>query len=242
MKGGINMCILVLRQFNDTSMDSTKAEILTKWYLRLNGYFTVDNFIVHNPDRIPNGVVSNSTETDVLAIRLKHSKEIAGQLHIANDGKLLDKFGSNLDFVIAEVKTGNEDKPNKVWRGNNKEAIKYITRFAGIIESEEEIALVADKLLADRTYEKNDKSFRIRLIIFSEKEPNKNWKNVTHIFLEHIVDFILQIRGQCWIENEIGVASIHYQWDELINSIFEIANKNGQEIEEKKKHIMNLLS
>ncbi|HAK76758.1 MAG TPA: hypothetical protein DCM71_07565 [Runella sp.] len=222
-------------------MNSTKAEILTKWYLRLNGYFTVDNFIIHNPVRISNGVVSNSTETDVLAIRLKHSREIAGQLHIANDDELLNGFDSAIDFVIAEVKTGNEDKPNKVWRNNNEDAIKYIIRFAGIIESEDEITFVTKRLLADRTYKKDDKSLRIRLIIFSETEPNKNWKNVKHISLEHIVDFILQVRGQCWIENEIGVASVHYQWDSLINEIFAVANRQEHEIGVKKKEIMSLL-
>jgi hypothetical protein len=223
-------------------MNSSKAEILTKWYLRLNGYFTIDNFIVHNPDIISNGIVSNSTETDVLAIRLKHSREIAGELHIANDEMLLNGLLSNLDFVIAEVKTGDEKKPNKVWRNNNKEAVKYIIRFSGIIESEEEITRVAEKLLIERIYEKKDRSYRIRLIIFSETKPNKNWENVTHIFLEHIVDFILQVRGQCWLENEIGVASIHYQWDSLINEIFKIANNVEEEIEMKKINILKLLS
>ena len=122
-------------------MNSKKAEILSKWYLRLNGYFIVDNFVVHNPLLISKGIISNSTETDILAIRHRHSREIAGALHIANDTELLDSTDSAIDFVIAEVKTGNEDRPNKVWRDNNQEAIAYIIRFAGFIEAEEQIQI-----------------------------------------------------------------------------------------------------
>jgi hypothetical protein len=223
-------------------MNSTKAEILAKWYLRLNGYFTVDNFIVHNPDNISDGVISNTTETDVLAIRHKHSKEIAGQLQIANDEVLIDGLDSTLDFVIAEVKTGGEDKPNKIWRNKNKNAISYIVRFAGFIESEEQIQTITDKLLSDSIYYEKNKSFRIRLVLFSETPTNKNWKNLKHISLEHIVDFLLYVRGQCWIENEIGVASIHYQWDSTVNKIFEIANQQGPDIKEKKEKILQILS
>lgn len=223
-------------------MNSTKAEILTKWYLRFNGYFTVDNFIVHNPDNISNGVISNTTETDVLAIRHKHSKEIAGKLHIANDEALIDELDFMIDFVIAEVKTGGENKPNKVWREKNKNAISYIIRFAGFIESEEQIQTITDKLITDSIYVEDNKSFRIRLVLFSETPPNQNWKNLKHIPLEHIVDFLLYVRGQCWIENEIGVASIHYQWDSTVNKIFEIANQPERNINEKKEKILQILT
>lgn len=97
-------------------MNSVKAEILTKWYLRLNGYFIVDNFIIHNPNEVSNEVIANETEVDVLGIRFRHSKEIAGSLHIANDPELVADLDTEIDFVIAEVKTGKEDRPNKAWR------------------------------------------------------------------------------------------------------------------------------
>ncbi|MNG41231.1 hypothetical protein D3C84_1302770 [compost metagenome] len=57
-------------------------------YLRLNGYFTVPNFIVHaagDPSRVSDGHVGNFTETDVIAVRMPYSQEITGSLRIAND-------------------------------------------------------------------------------------------------------------------------------------------------------------
>lgn len=39
-----------------------------------------------------------------------------------------------------------------------------------------------------------------------------------------IAQWLAEIRGQCWIESGIRVASVHYQWDEQINKIFAITN------------------
>lgn len=60
-----------------------KHERFVASYLRLNGYFTVPNFIVHagdDPTRISAGQVGNYTETDILGVRLPHSREITGNL------------------------------------------------------------------------------------------------------------------------------------------------------------------
>jgi len=98
--------------------DSQLAETLAKWYLRFNGYFLVENFIVHagdDPNRISNGKVGNHTETDVLAVRHIFSREITGDLPIENDPQIINQAATKIDFVIAEVKTGNQNKPNKLW-------------------------------------------------------------------------------------------------------------------------------
>jgi hypothetical protein len=42
------------------------------WYLRLNGYFTMPNFIAH-------GRPTAKTDVDVLAVRLEHSREAGFQ-------------------------------------------------------------------------------------------------------------------------------------------------------------------
>jgi len=78
----------------DNPFNSQFAETLAKWYLRFNGYFTVENFILHaggDPTRISKGKIAPYTEADILAIRHKHSKEIAGTLLIQNDIRLLPK-------------------------------------------------------------------------------------------------------------------------------------------------------
>ena len=71
---------------------NTIYDKFTSWYLRFNGYFTVDNFIVHAGDdenRIRYGLVGQHTETDTLAVRWPYSIERTGNLEIANHDLLV---------------------------------------------------------------------------------------------------------------------------------------------------------
>ena len=224
-------------------MSQTSEEFI-KHYLRLNGYFSIDNFIVHaadDPNRISNGYIGNYTETDILGIRLPHSTEISGQLCIANDTKLLSKQNGSIDIVIAEVKTGNENKPNKAWRHTETINIKeYIVKFIGVLQDEDKIIKAAKKLSENFQFE-ND-SIRIRYIIFSEKENEHYSKiGVTYITYDHVIDFIINIRGESWMNENIGVASLHQQWPSLLKDIFNIVNDNSSEIEEKRIKIKDVL-
>lgn len=226
-------------------VDPNRAEVLTKWYLRLNGYFTVDNFIVHAGDdetRISNNVVSNHTEVDVLAIRHKFNKEITGELHIANDEKLLGNQTSDLDFIIAETKTGNSTRPNSVWRDKQAHVVEYLLRFAGFINGEKQITEFAARLCEEYQYQDTNDKFSIRLVLFSEKDLNQDWQMLTNIKFKDIIDFLVDIRGECWLKTNIGIASIHHQWDPLIKSIFEIANNFAMPQEQRKYLIQELLS
>jgi hypothetical protein len=228
----------------ENKFNSNYAEIIAKWYLRFNGYFIVDNFIVHagdDPGRITKDKIGNHTETDILAIRHKFSKEISGKLNIENDPKIINKEDSNIDFVIAEVKTGKQDKPNKLWTENKISVIEYILRFAGFIETENKLKKIATELCKNGFYNDSGRIFSIRLVLISEIVPNKNWQHISNILIDDIINFIVDVRGQCWVNENIGTASIHYQWDGLINKIFDIANNQTIDLEERKKNIRKLL-
>jgi len=75
--------------------------------------------------------------------------------------------------IIAESKSGGENRPNKVWREKEQRAVEYITRFVGLCETEEEIGKVSCGLLSKYFYE-NERA-RYRYIIFSE-EPNAHYR------------------------------------------------------------------
>jgi hypothetical protein len=75
-----------------TPMNS--SEWLCLWYLRLNGYFTLPNFIAH-------GRRGPLTEVDVLGIRLPHSTEFE------DDTKVLDIPAERIDIVFAEARLPN---------------------------------------------------------------------------------------------------------------------------------------
>jgi hypothetical protein len=78
-------------------------EVLAELYLRLNGYFCVRNFLQHRPDSDEFGLF---TETDVLAVRMRHQEEVLENgMHRRNDPNLvLSQDEAQVDCVIAEVK------------------------------------------------------------------------------------------------------------------------------------------
>lgn len=221
---------------------STIYEKFTSWYLRFNGYFTVDNFVVHaadDPTRISNGIVAPHTETDSIAIRIPYSAAIVGDLKIANHDVLVENQNERFDIVIAEAKSGNDNKPNPVWRDKNIVPIKYVIRFVGLYD-EPQIKHVTDDLAAHYCYE-NERT-RIRYIVFAN-EPNQHYsaQGVKYITFSQIAKFLVETRGQCWIKSGIGMVSVHYQWDEQINKVFKIANDLEKSLEYKQSAILEFL-
>lgn len=219
------------------------AEILTKWYLRFNGYFIVENFIIHAADdenRIHKGEVLNYTEVDLLAIRHKYSSEISGIVSIENDVNLIEENEYEIDFIIGETKTGNQDSANKIWKHKNLLAIEYLIRFAGFIEDKNKINLIAKKLLENRNYKDEDLKYKIRLIIFSEINLNKNFTDTKNIKILDIINFMCN-RGECWKDKNIGFKSKHSQWDPLINEIIKVTNDQILTTDSKIEKIMSIM-
>ena len=215
-------------------LNPDKFERFVRWFLRFNGYFGVENFIVHagdDPSRISDGIVAPYTETDILAVRMPHSCEIAGPVTMATYGPLVGGSEDQTDVVIAEAKTG-EAKPNRVWREGDTETIKYMARFIGLWKSEAELQEVASHLASRYRWEAP--GVRVRYIVFCV-EPNQHYasRGVTYLNLYHMLRFFVRERGECWLRANLGVASAHYQWDPVINRILEIANDAILPLEEK---------
>ncbi len=221
-----------------------KYERFVASYLRLNGYFTVPNFIVHagdDPTRVSAGQVGNYTETDILGVRMPYSREVAGALHIANDPLLVNDAVGKPDIVVAEVKSGNENRPNRVWREMAANpSISYIVRFVGL-QREDEIPQVAQALATGFRFE--DCNCRFRYIVFA-KEPNEHYQSrgVTYITFREVITFIVTVRGQSWIEENIGVASIHDQWDDILTTMFAIANRTDCSVQKRVEEIETFLA
>lgn len=222
---------------NDKSLSMPdKYERFAAAYLRLNGYFTVPNFIVHAADdtqRASGGYIGNYTETDILGLRMPFSREVTGPLAIRNDPTLVSNADNKIDVVIVEVKSGGHATPNRPWRSqtNVHQAIPYIVRFVGL-HSDTEIQNVAGSLAASYSHE--DERTRLRYIVMAET-ANEYYQaqGVTYITFEDAIRFIIQVRGQCWIDANIGVSSLHHQWDDLLVEIFVIANNLNRSVEER---------
>jgi hypothetical protein len=95
------------------------AETLTYWYLRLNGFFPITNFILHKGSLIP-----RSADSDLLAVRFPYVFEEVGGQPKDWDTETFANWGINLERdivgIIVEVKTGYEDNPGELEKGINR--------------------------------------------------------------------------------------------------------------------------
>jgi hypothetical protein len=222
-----------------------KYERFAAAYLRLNGYFTVPNFIVHaadDPQRVSGGHVGNYTETDILGVRMPYSREVTGSLVVRNDPTLVTTADKKIDVVILEVKTGKHATPNSPWHSQKTvhQAIPYIVRFVGL-HSEVDIPNVAEALAVKYSHE--DELTRLRYIMMAEA-PNEHYqaRGVTYITFDDAIRFVVKIRGQCWLDANIGISSLHHQWDDLLVDLFGLANKANLSVEARVADIKTFLA
>lgn len=210
------------------SKRSARAAEFVQWYLRFNGYFSIENFIVHEadtPKKIKGGVVPEMTECDIIGVRLPYSIEVADSLCMANHAPLVDGSVGKIDIVLGEIKTGKDNSPNKIWinASQHREMIEYIVRFCGAIPDGDGFVAACRDLSRNYIYE--DEHLRIRYMLFCNEEHDRHKKRgVSYITHRSIVDFLIGTRGQSWTGTGIGVASRHQQWSPLIKDLFAIAN------------------
>jgi hypothetical protein len=225
---------------------ANRAEEFVRWYLRFNGYFSIENFVVHAADeakRIREGDVPQDAECDLLGVRLPYSAEVAGVLFMANHPLLTDGAAGRTDLVIGESKTGNKNEPNRVWKhaSTHKDIVGYVLRFCGLLAPGPEFEKAVDEFAKKYRYE--DASRRIRYVIFSnEPHPRHAKRGVTYITYASIIEYIVEVRGHSWTRNDIGVASLHQQWSETIKHVFRIANDPTKSLAEKKQEVTTFLN
>ena len=66
-------------------------------------------------------------------------------------------------------------------------------------------------------------------------ESNRHYmsKGVTYIKFRDVIAFLVDVRGQSWINCNLGVASSHPQWDDVLTKVFSIANKHELPADER---------
>jgi hypothetical protein len=206
-------------------------EILVRWYLRFNGYFGVENFILHEPTA--KGIAPEG-EFDILAVRFPFSQERAG-FKIQNDERLVDQEASEkgvVDFVIAEVKSGKHASLNKLWRqpdpdGEKRRRLKYLVQWLGPLQDQSTIERVAAALQARQRHIEG--GYQFRLVYFCKRTTTKAVpQHVPRITFEDIARFMVGVRSPCWKCNGFGARSAHDQWHPLIKEIWKIADPTSE--------------
>ena len=159
---------------------SNKYEELVFWYLRLNGYLTVEHFILH-----PLGSGPQRTEVDVLGVRFPNSKEVAGA-EMKRDDNLV-RCDGRIDFIIAEVKSGMCDI-NGPWKNPDTKNWEYVLKWLGKL-SDTEVSEVAKELQAKKEYVGDD--WAIRIICFGNQRSQELSSNILQLEFEKLIDFLL---------------------------------------------------
>lgn len=162
---------------------------------------------------------------------------------MANHAPLTDGAAGRTDLVVGEVKTGNQNEPNRVWKhaSTHKEIVAYVLRFCGLLALGDEFDKAVNTFA--KTYKYEDKDRRIRYVIFANEPHTRHTeRGITYIPYASIIEYMVEVRGQSWTGSGIGVASLHQQWSDPIKQIFSIANDADKSLAQKKKDVLTLLN
>lgn len=189
------------------------AESLTYWYLRLNGFFPVTNFVLHRPYG-----KGQSTDCDVLAIRPIHAAEtISNDVGVVRcDEEFFTPHGIDLtsDFVavIAQVKSG-EYSNQDVARCFDKEQLFYCLHRLGVLEPDA-VNDAVEKLLTSPLYRRNNLVIA-KLLVDTEKHRKASYRPAQWLqkTLDDVEKFITN-RFEDYAEHKSG-ARMHFD-NELI--------------------------
>lgn len=205
-----------------------RQEEFVRWFLRFNGFFGIESFIVHRVtgDHEYEKPIPSDTEADVLAIRLPFSKEEINEKQIPLFQGLVEEKDSFFDVVIAEV-GGGKKSPNKIWNHKLTENLDWrknvatkILQFIGLFESES-LDEISREILEKYKWSKGN--YRVRYIIFSEKKHRDYESKLLYITFDEMIEFLVRNRN-CYEEDAVAYRSHHRQWSKLINALFESVN------------------
>ena len=161
------------------------GETLAYWYLRLNGFFPITNFVIHKSQG-----VEFSADCDVLAIRPPLVYEEVGGKNEDWDHRLLEHINSGKTIgVICEVKTGEFEKKNLF----RPAYVTYASKRLGITNADEDIKRIAE----GNAIEDVGDSYRVIKLFISNKEEAGNF---IYMSLESIIQFLLDRIGKYPIE------------------------------------------
>jgi hypothetical protein len=181
-------------------MEEISSEKLAYWYLRLNGFLTITNFIVH-----PDFGRSQRTDVDILGCRFPYRQELLENSMLDDESIILSNGKTTI--VIAEVKR-RVCNLNGPWTKPEMKNMQRVLHAVGAFH-DQEISAVASGLYEKGTYE--NKTHLITLLCFGEQknpEIEKTHPAVPQILWNDVLAFIFK-RFKSYMMQK----SMHPQWD-----------------------------
>jgi len=155
-------------------------ERLAYWYLRLNGFFLLENFIVH-PDDGP----SQRTDADLLGVRFRNRAELPHDP--MPDDQRVAGCTTLCNVVIGEVKSG-PCALNGPWRREADHNINRVLSAIGCVRRE---SVDGASTALYRTGAFQDDSVTIRLVAFGDRRADIE-PEVPQILFDEILGFVFK--------------------------------------------------
>ena len=186
------------------------SEDLAYWYLRLNGFLTIPNFIVH-----PDTGAQQRTDVDVLGVRFPYRAELL--LRPMVDDKPFVDVRDRAYLVFAEVKRG-QCCLNGPWTDSDSENMQRVLRAIGALR-DVEIGAAAASLYNTGTF--SNEVYHVSLFCFGERaslEVRQHYPAVPQKLWPEVLGFIFQ-RFTGYRDQKAS----HPQWDQTGTRLFELA-------------------
>lgn len=148
------------------------AEELAYWYLRLNGFFLIENFVIHRSEKAEDEEAKYVSDADLLAVRFPNVSEVIGERPVVCHERLFQKFDSNKVLgLIVEVKSSEDPTEIKIFR--NPYRMEYALNRLGFLSAKQIEELTSDGW-KKRDLEWQGVKFQVgKLLIHNWKAENK---------------------------------------------------------------------
>jgi hypothetical protein len=195
-----------------------RSERLAFWFLRLNGFLTIPNFIVHPEGPREDGAYPQQTDVDVLGVRFPFRAENRRRPMPDHEFFLAEQRPL---VVLSEVKT-ERCALNGPWTNPDLQNLQKVLA-AGGFRPVEQVNDIAAALYRTGVWE--DDSLVIRILCFGRR-PNGALRRAfpqvpQFTWGEDVLPFIYRRFDEYKLEKQM-----HHQWDEDARGLFAAAGQS----------------
>lgn len=140
------------------------GERIAYWYLRLQGFLLVEDFVLHRGEEI-----DRTADCDLVGVRFRHSVERIDGIALKPHPPFISSLSASEKHVavIVQVKTGRKNEPGRAFE---PERLKYALQFVGAFPEEDLDAIVKQLHTKPVVYAVND--WVVAKVLFAE-EPDQ---------------------------------------------------------------------
>lgn len=165
-----------------TSNMLNSTEEQSYWYLRLNGFFLIDNFVIHKSDNI-----DYTSDADLMAIRTPFVYEEIGGQEKDWDNHLFDNFDNDATIgIICQVKGGRIGNEENLFR---EPYLTYSMHRFGFTNNTEEITKQLEEAPVATIINELGQKYQIAKFLISRDTP-RNHGNYLFMTVAEIYGFI----------------------------------------------------